>query len=438
MISASELQESLTRALMGIVAVVWLLGVASCDRSQQAGAAAAPHAPSVTVASAMARDVPVYIDEIGRCAAKESVTVQPQVDGRVEEAHFVEGASVKKGDLLFSIDARPFQADLDKAQATLAQNRENLKLAQLEWGRVEKLQGTSAMAQTDIDQKQSAVAVAEAQVRVAEAAVQTAKLNLEYTSIRSPISGRAGQRLVDPGNIVRSNESKLVVVQTMDPIYADFTVAENEFATVRKYIAEGALAAPTFADASSSTNPLKVEVDIPGESTKVLSALGSAPTSRPTTNATAPREGVLTFLDNTVQDATGTLKLRATIPNKDRYFWPGQFVNVRVILTVKKNAVLVPSAAVQISQQGPFVYVVGDDRAAQLRPISPGQRQGDLIVIEQGVAPGERVIVTGQLALAPNVKVNIAGDAAAQTGNAPAAPANSQPIKAAGAGGHES
>src|SRR5437868_7901797 len=150
-----------------------LLICAGCDRSHEATAATAPPRPAspVTTVPAIARDVPVYLDEIGRCSSRESVTIQPQVDGRITEAHFVEGATVHKGDLLFSIDERPFQADLDKAAATLAQNRENLKLAQLEWSRVEKLQGTSAMSQMDIDAKRSAAAVAEAQVRAGEAAV---------------------------------------------------------------------------------------------------------------------------------------------------------------------------------------------------------------------------------------------------------------------------
>src|SRR5947207_9431335 len=240
-----------------------------CERPN-AQASAAPQRPpaAVTVAAAITRDVPVYVDEIGRCTAKESVTVQPQVDGRITEAHFIEGAMVKKGDLLFSIDARPFQADLDKAQAALAQSRENLKLAELEWGRVTTLQGGSAMAQMEIDQKRSAVAVASAQVRAADAAVETAQLNLEYCSIRSPINGRTGRRLVDPGNIVKSNDSKLVSVQSMDPIYADFVVPENDFGTARKYIAQGVLAQPTFEASASSTNPLKVQVEVPADSTK--------------------------------------------------------------------------------------------------------------------------------------------------------------------------
>jgi multidrug efflux system membrane fusion protein len=398
-----------------------LLAIASagaCDHSEQArGASAAqerPPAPVMTVA-ALVRDVPVYIDEIGRCVSREMVTVQPQVDGRVEAAHFVEGAMVKKGDLLFSVDPRPFQADLDKANAALMQNRENLKLAKLEWDRVEKLQGTSAMAQVDIDQKQSAVAVAQAQVRAAEAAVETARLNLEYCSIKSQVDGRAGQRLVDPGNIVKQNETKLVVVQAMDPIYADFTVPENDFGTARKYIAEGLIERPTFGDAKVSTNPLRVEVEVPADSSKVMAALGVSPTNPTTEPTTRPsvREGVLTFLDNSVQDNTGTIKLRATVPNADRYFWPGQFVRVRVILTTKKNAVLVPSKAIQIGQQGSFVFLVKEVAnnpqmtVAELRPVVEGQRQGDMVVIQSGVEGGEQVIVTGQGMIAPAAKVKV-------------------------------
>jgi multidrug efflux system membrane fusion protein len=404
--------------------------LAGCDRggggeASAAAAASMPQRPpaAVTVAVAQTREVPIYIDQIGRCVAKESVTIQPQVDGRLMAAHFVEGAMASKDDLLFEIDPRPFQAELDRANATLRQHQENRRLAATEWSRVEKLEGTNAMSQTDIDLKRNAVAIAEAQVKVGEAAVETAKLNLEYCTIKSPLTGRAGARMVDPGNIVKNNETKLVTIQQMDPIYADFTVPENDFGTVRKYIYEGLLARPTFASApgesGASTNPLKVLVDVPGDSATVLAALGVAqlnPATQPITPATQPgkagaREGVLTFLDNTVQDASGTIRLRATLPNADQYFWPGQFVKVRVILSTKSDAVLVPAAAIQIGQQGQFLYVVKEDSTAEIRPVIPGQRQGDLIVIDQGVNPGEQVIVTGQMMVAPGAKVMVTNPA---------------------------
>jgi multidrug efflux system membrane fusion protein len=411
-------------ALCALSALVLLSG---CDRGGgQAQAAAMPQRPpaAVTVAVAQTRDVPIYIDQIGRCVAKESVTIQPQVDGRLMTAHFVEGAMVNKGDLLFEIDPRPFQADLDRANAQLRTYQENRRLASTEWDRVSKLEGTNAMSQTDIDLKRNALAVAEAQVKVGEAAAETSKLNLEYCTIKSPLTGRIGARLVDPGNIVKNNDTKLVMIQQMDPIYADFTVPENDFGTVRKYIYEGRLARPTFAsapgDGEASTNPLKVLVDVPANSATVLAALGvplqQSSAAQPITPATQPgkagaREGVLTFLDNTVKDASGTIRLRATLPNADQYFWPGQFVNVRVILTNKPGAVLVPAAAIQIGQQGQFLYVVKGDSTAEIRPVVPGQRQGDLIVIEQGVNPGEQVIVTGQMMVAPGAKVAITNKA---------------------------
>jgi multidrug efflux system membrane fusion protein len=331
-----------------------------------------PPAP-VSVATAVAQDVPVYLDEIGKCVAREMVSIQPQVSGRITEIHFSDGADLKAGDPLFTIDPRPYQARLDAAEATLVQAKAALELAKISFARVETLIGTKAISQQDYDTKKNAVDVADGLVKQSQAAVETARLNLEYCSILSPIDGRAGQRLVDIGNVVDANTGSLLTIQRLDPIYADFTVTENDLSAVQRNMAQGTL---------------KVEVRLPDQPDR-------------------PAIGELTFLDNAVQDATGTVKLRATIPNGNHHFWPGRFVNVRLILRTLPNAVLVPAAAPQTSAQGPYVYVVKDDSTAELRPVKLGQRQSDLVVIEDGLKSGERVIVTGQLAVTPGGKVRV-------------------------------
>ena len=337
-----------------------------------------PPAP-VAVTAAISQSVPVYLDEIGKCIARESVSIQPQVSGRITEIHFTDGADLKKGDLLFTIDPRPYRAQLDSAEATLAQQRAVLDWAKIQFKRYASLLGSKAISQDDYDSKKNAVDVAEAQAKQSEAATETARLNLEYCSIRSPIDGRAGQRLVDIGNVVAANAGSLLSIQRLDPIYADFIVTENDLSSVQRNMAQGTL---------------KVEVRLPDEEDK-------------------PLPGELTFLDNSVQDATGTVKLRATIPNSDYRLWPGRFIKVRLVLSTIPDAVLVPASAPQVSTQGPFVYIVKQDSTAELRPVVLGQRQGDLVVIDHGVKSGEQVVVTGQLAVTPGGKVRVEGSVTA-------------------------
>jgi multidrug efflux system membrane fusion protein len=344
-----------------------------------------PPAP-VAVTAAVTRDVPVYLDEVGKVAAREVVSVEPQLSGRITRIHFSDGAHLRKGDLLFTIDPRPFQAQLDAAEATLAQAKAALDLARIQFVRAETLIATKAVSQEEFDLKKNAVDVAAAQVEQSRAAVETAKLNLEYCFIRSPIDGRAGQRLVDTGNVVTANSGSLLTIQRLDPVYADFTVPENDLTAVQRNMARGSL---------------QVEVRLPDEPGD-------------------PRVGALTFLDNAVQDGTGTVKLRATIPNNDHRFWPGRFVKIRLVLDTLQQAVLVPASAPQTSAQGPFVYVVKGDSTAEQRTVTPGQRQGDLVVIRQGLKPGERIVVNGQLGVTPGGKVRIEGqqpDAAAISSN---------------------
>jgi multidrug efflux system membrane fusion protein len=346
----------------------------------------------VTVATVMTQDVPVYLDEVGHTVAREVVSIQPQVSGTITQILFTDGADLKKGDPLFTIDPRPYEAQLNAAQANLAQSRAALDFARIQFARVQDLVESKAIARQDYDTRKNAVDVGQAQVQQNEAALESARLNLEYTSIRSPIDGRAGHRLVDLGNVVTANTSTLLTIERMDPIYADFTVTESDLSQVQR---------------DSSRRALRVEVRLP--------------------DAPKPEVGSLTFLDNSVQSSSGTVLLRATVPNPERHLWPGQFVNVRLILSTVPKAVLVPSAAPQDSAKGPFVYVVKADSTAELRPVKLGQRQGDSVVVEQGLQPGEKVVLNGQLGVMPGAKVNVVTRApAGQSAGQPGGPAAGQ------------
>ena len=355
----------------------------SCNRgaARAEGAAALPP-PLVTVATATAQDVPRYLDEIGRNAAFESVNLMPQVSGRVTERRFHDGDNLKKGQLLFVIDPSPFQAQLDSAKANLAQAEAALELAKVQFARDQELVGTRAISKQDYDTKKSTVDQSAAQVEAAKAAIETAQINLDYCYIHSPIDGRAGARLIDAGNIVQANTTSLLSIQRVDPIYAIFTITERDLPEVQKEM---------------SRDMLKALVRLPGD---------------PENSA---RPGRVEFLDNAVQNATGTVNLRATVSNPDRHFWPGQFVNVKLVLATQKEAVLVPSQATQISQQGPFVFVIKGDDTAELRAITLGQRQGNDVVITSGVAPGERVVLAGHLLVRPGGKVHVDSGAPAAT-----------------------
>ena len=358
----------------------------SCSRSnvRAEGPATLPP-PLVTVVEAKAQDVPRYLDEIGRNVAFESVSVTPQVSGQVVERHFQDGENLKKGQLIFVIDTRPYKAQLDSTKANLAQAQAALELAKIQFARDQELVGTRAISKQDYDTKKNTVDVNQAQVEAAKAAIETAQINLDYCHIHSPIDGRAGARLVDVGNVVQANTASLLSIQRIDPIYATFTVTERDLAEVQKKMSHGMLTAL---------------VRLPADS------------------GNAARPGKVEFLDNAVQNATGTVNLRATIPNPDRHFWPGQFVNVRLVLDMEKGTVLVPSQATQISQQGPFVYVVKNDDTVDLRPVTLGQRQGNDVVIANGLAAGERVVLAGQLLVRPGGKVHVDSSAPA-TGPVP-------------------
>lgn len=374
-----------------------------------------PPAP-VSVSVAVAQDVPTYLDAIGKTVAREVVSIQPQVSGRITSIHFTDGADVKKGAILFTIDTRPFEASLRQAQANVSrdnalkkQAEANLtrEIAQAKWGEVqvnryrrlveqgvvpreqyEQLRANLDSLNANVGSARAAVHSADEAIKVDTAAVESAKVQLSYCYIRAPIDGRAGQRLVDVGNVVNpgggsgnnssggtgaGSSNALLVIERLDPIYADFTISQNNLAEVQQQMRAG---------------KLRAEVNLP-----------EAPGD--------PVIGQLTFLNNVVENTTGTVNLRATIPNAGHRFWPGRFVNIRLVLNTIHQAVLVPATAPQMSAKGSFVYVVKQDSSAEQRPVTLGQRQGELIVVENGVEPGERVVINGQLGVTPGGKVHI-------------------------------
>ena len=369
----NKMLSTLGSSIPSAAVLLLLMATAGCSKSSVQAAPAMP-APLVTVVNATAQDVPKYLDEIGRNVAFESVTVTPQLAGRIVERHFSDGENLHKGQLLFVIDPRPYKAQLDSAKASLAQTRAALDLAKIQFARDKEIIGTRAISKQDYDTKKNTVDVDQAQVEAAEAALETAKLNLEYCYIRSPIDGRAGARLVDVGNVVQANSTALLSIQRLDPIYATFTVTESDLPEVQRQLSRGLL---------------KAAVRLPSDSEDAV------------------RSGRIEFLDNAVQNGSGTVNLRATLSNSDHHFWPGQFVDVRLVLNTAKQAVLIPNEAAQISQQGPFVYVVKPDDTAELRPVKLGQRQGKDVVVTEGLSPTERIVLAGQMLVRPGERVRV-------------------------------
>jgi multidrug efflux system membrane fusion protein len=379
-----------------------------------------PPAP-VTVTAAVSQDVANYLDALGKIVARETVSIQPQVSGRITQIHFTDGSNVRKGQLLFTIDPRPFEANLKQAQANLArdgalkkQAEANLarEIAREKWGyaQVERYrtlveQGVVAKEQyeqlraeydslrANSEAARATVRSADETIRVDNAAIETAKVELSYCFIHSPIDGRAGQRLVDIGNVVHpggagdNTANALLVIDRINPIYADFTISQNHLAAVQQEMQQGSL---------------RTEVRLPDAGDDAVT-------------------GQLTFVDNAVQNETGQVTLRATLPNPDHRFWPGRFVNVRLVLSTTTGAVLVPVSAPQMSANGSYVYVVKPDSTAEQRTVSLGQRQGDLIVVEKGVAAGEQIVTNGQLGVTPGGKVLVEQP---RDANSPAAATN--------------
>jgi len=326
----------------------------------------------VETAVAVQKDVPVSVAAFGNLTPPEDVNIKSQVSGQITEIHFTDGQDLVSGDLLFLIDPSSYKAELEKAQAQVAQDLADLNLKKSTLERNSKLVQDKLLSQQDFDKYTTDVTQAEAKIKLDTASVDMAKITLDYCYIRSPVSGRAGKRMVDAGNIIEANTGPtLVNIKTVDTMYLDFTIPETDLPLTR---------------AAMANNTLKVEFTVQGDAKNVYS-------------------GTLKFLDNSVDNKTGTIMLRAVVDNKERKLWPGQFANIRLILGEEKGAVIVPYDAVQIGPDGPYLYAVRPDNTAELRQVKSGSRIGSEIVIESGVKSGERVVTSGQMGICEGMPV---------------------------------
>lgn len=326
---------------------------------------------NVETALAEKRDVIIFIESFGNLTSPNDVDIKSQVTGQIMQVRFEEGDLVKAGDMLFAIDPSQYKAQLERAEAALIHDLADLKLKRDTVERNRKLLEKELISQQDFDKLQTAVTSAEAAIKTDNANIDLAKINLNYCYISSPIDGVTGKRQVDPGNIVTANTGPtLVNVKSIDPLYVDFTIPERDLGNVRKVMSEG---------------KLKVVITLEKEGDSY--------------------EGELYFLDNAVDNTTGTVLLRAIVPNHQKKLWAGQFVGVRLHLAIKKDAVVVPYEAVQIGQQGNYVFVVNPDNKADLRNVTIGNKEDDHIIIEDGVKAGETVVTVGQMGLKPGTPV---------------------------------
>ncbi len=333
----------------------------------------------VVVAKAQKESVPVLLRAIGTVEPINTVAVRAELGGEIFRVHFREGQEVRKGDPLFTLDPRPFQAALEQAEAALARDGAQLGNASEQVRRYKDLVAKDYVTQQQYDDLRANASALEAVVKADRAAIDNARVQLSYCSIRSPIDGRTGKVMVQVGNLVKANDATLVVINRVAPIYVSFSVPERYLPEIRKRAAQ--------------------------ESLEVQAAVGQDPGS--------PESGELTFIDNTVNTSTGTILLRGTFPNADRVLWPGQFVDARLRLAVRPDAVVVPSEAVQTGQQGAYVFVVKPDLTVESRPVEAGEPSGGKTVIEKGVEAGETVVTDGQLRLVPGAKVAIQGGSGA-------------------------
>jgi multidrug efflux system membrane fusion protein len=339
-------------------------------------------------------DVPIWLEGIGNVAAFFRVTVKPQVDGRLDKVFFKEGQSVTKGDLLAQIDPRPFTIQLESAQAARARDQANIKNAEVNVERYQKLAQDNLITQQQLTDQQAVVAQLQAQLQGDQAQIDAARLNLDYARIRTPIDGVAGVRQVDPGNVVHASDPNgLVVVTQIDPIAVLFTLPEDQLLSVREAMGD---------------EPLVVEA---------LSRDGDRSLG----------QGQLSVIDNEINQATATVRLKAIFQNPDHRLWPNQFVKARVKLKTRKGALVVPAAVVQHGPQGTFAYVVGADSTVSVRPVHVIATEGERAIIGDGLQPDEVVVVSGQAQLRPGARVSASKASAASSAAAPAGSSSTAP-----------
>ena len=367
----------------GVIAAILtvLVMTASCRKKEQA--MLKPVVP-VTVGVVTQKAVPMQIAVIGNVEPSSTIAVKAQVGGTLTKIHFIEGQDVKKGDLLFTIDTRPYEAALRQAEANVARSIAQFDNARAEEKRYEELVKKGYVSQTQYEQVRTNAAALEATVFADKALLENAKLNLGYCTIRAPFSGRTGSLMVYEGNLIKANaDTPMVTINQVQPVNVSFAVPEKNLPEIKHYMAGGAL---------------KVEAFISKEDKN-------------------PAEGRLAFIENIVDTATGTIKLKGAFDNRDRRLWPGQFVHVVLTLAVQNNAVVVPTQAVQMGQAGQFVFAVKDDLIAEVRPVVVSRTFGEESVIESGLKPGEQVVTDGQVRLMPGAKMEIKKESQEQKSN---------------------
>jgi len=353
---------------------LWASGALSrhATAAETPAPAAAPAGIPITEGVVKAEDVPVYLTGIGTVQALNTVTVRSRVDGQIVAVPYSQGAEVKAGDLLVQIDPRPFQVALEQAQAVKAKDEAALAAAQADLQRYGALVGSGYQTRQSYDQQKATVGQLLASIKGDDAAIDMAKLNLSYTDIRAPIGGRLGVRLVDVGNLVHANDATgLVTITQTKPIYITFTLAQGNLHKIHERQALGPLTVKAYGD----------------------------------DNVTLVAEGKLAVIDNAVVQATGTIRLKAEFANTDERLWPGEFVNVRLILNTRKGVPTVPAQTVQVGPNGSYVYVVTDDNKAERREVEVASVQDGVAVVTKGLKPGERVVVDGQYRLTQGARV---------------------------------
>ena len=357
--------------LIGML-IVLLMGAACKQKSTKAaGPTQKPPVP-VTVATVTQRTIPVEVRAIGNVEAYSTITVKAKIGGQLERVYFTEGDFVKKGQVLFQIDPRPYQEQVKLAEANLAKDAANAANAEADARRYAELFKEKVVARQEAELKEATAKSLEAVLAADRAAIDNAKLNVEYCTIRSPIDGRTGNLMVKEGNLVKENDIALVTINQIHPIYVAFSVPEKEFPEINRRMA----------------GHLPVQAFITGAEQRAV-------------------RGILTFADNSVDQATGTIRLKATFENATNGLWPGQFVNAVLTVGNQSNAVLVPSQAVQTGQNGQFVFVVKQDMKAEMRPVVMSREVGKEIAIASGVSPGETVVTDGQSRLVPGSVVQV-------------------------------
>jgi len=356
-------------ALAAIV-VIWRLNVGT-EVPVAAAQTATPGVP-VTAGTVAAQDVPVFLNGIGTVQAYNMVAIKSRVDGQIVKVDFKEGQDVKEGEPLLQVDPRPFQAALEQAQANSQKDEAQLVGAQLDLDRYEKLIGSGWQTRQSYDQQKATVGQLQASIKGDEAQINTAKLNLSYADIRSPIDGRLGARLVDKGNLVHANDNTpLVMITEVKPIFVSFTLPQDNFDDLRE---------------SQNKAPLAVHA-YSGDGKKQLA------------------EGKLTLIDNAIDQATGTIHLKARFDNEDERLWPGEFVSLRVILSTRRDVATVPSQTVQDGPDGHYAYIIKPDNTVERRAVDVASIQDGIAVVTKGLTPGERVVVDGQYRLTNGARV---------------------------------